>query len=149
MKRIIPLFACLFVFILICTSCANKSVKQIVSAWLIEDDKEIYATVDVSDGWSAEFASGAIYIYDEEIAKGTESVGMCITLSEETYNDYLKEAERSQSVKQHDNALYYETLETANYLFERDGMYMLLTVNDKDKAEDVFSRLAFSKDSVS
>lgn len=145
MKKLIPLFICILA---LCTACTPTPVKQSASAWLMEDKSEIYATVDLTGGWSTEFAPGAVYIYDKEIKKNTECVAMCMTLSEDTYKDYLHEAEESKSKKQIDNAVCYTSDNAVNYLFQYGNMYLVLVVYDKSQADDIFHRLTFSEDSL-
>ena len=134
---------------LLCTACSSeKTDKQSASAWLTEGNEKVYATVDVSDGWSAEFASGAIYFYDEKLQSDTDSVAMCITLSEDVYDEYVEEAKNNDTMKELDDAIYFENEEGANYLFEEEDVHMLLTVKDKARASEAFSRLSFSEDSI-
>ena len=99
--KLICISICLFLcsFLILCTGCQSskdetKEVKQTANAWISEDDVRTSATVDLTGGWSVEFATGAIYIYDKEITPNTDAVAMCITLSEEVYNDHLKEAKQ-------------------------------------------------------
>ena len=149
MKKKTLILSVLAIFMtLVFTACSGqtKTVKQTVAAWLTEGNSKVYATVDVSDGYSAEFASGAIYLYDGK-TDDKDADAMCITLSENVYDEYMKEAEEN-NMKKLDDCVYYETEEGAQYLFEREGVFMKLTVYDRSKAEDVYKRLTFKKDST-
>ena len=64
--------------------CAKKSVKQTASAYLDQEDNTITATVDLTDGYSCDFARGAVYLQDE---KGNE-VAMGLTLGQDVYEEY-------------------------------------------------------------
>ena len=113
--KLICISICLFLcsFLILCTGCQSsknetKEVKQTANAWISEDDVRTSATVDLTGGWSVEFATGAIYIYDKEITPNTDAVAMCITLSEEVYNDHLKEAKESDTYKETDDYIYHK-----------------------------------------
>ena len=90
-------FACI-------AGCANKSeqVKQTATAYLDQTGNSVTATVDLSNGYSCDFARGAIYLYDQENKEGVPCVAMGITLDEQVYNDYIKaskEAKDSTEIK--------------------------------------------------
>ena len=81
---------------------AGKTGMQIASAWLINGDDETrtYVTIDLSGGWSVEFAPGAFYLYENMQSKEDESSAMGITLSEEVYDEYADEAEESSGYEE-------------------------------------------------
>ena len=87
--------------------CAKKSVKQTATAYLNQEGNTITATVDLSDGYSCEFARGAIYLYDQEIKDGVESVVIATTLDEEVFNDYLATAESAADRKDINGGVMY------------------------------------------
>ena len=77
--------------------CSKKSNKQTATAYLNQEGPTIEATVDLSKGYSCDFARGAIYLYDQENNEGVEAVALGITLSEEVYNDYLNESKMADA----------------------------------------------------
>lgn len=117
----------------------SSSIKQTAEAWLQEEDIKTAAKVDLSGGWSVEFTSGAIYLYDKEITSETESTAMLITLREEVYNEYLAEAEKSDTYKETDDYIYYEDIEIneCKYLYKLGKAYFLITVKDKENANNI------------
>ena len=109
MKRkyvFICLIICLFISFL-CACNNSNNIKQTASAWISEGEIDTLATVNLTEGWSVEFAKSAIYIYDKEIDDFTESIAMCVTLEEDVYNDYIQEAKKSDSYKEINNQIYY------------------------------------------
>ena len=73
---------------------ATSDMKQSATAWLQEenDDGRISAKVDLTGGYSVEFASGAVYLYDQEIVDGvTECVAMAVTLDQGVFKEYMDE----------------------------------------------------------
>ena len=80
--KLISICVCMFVcmFLLLCAGCSSnsgdqtKSVKQTAEAWIYEGDIRTLARIDLTDGWSVEFAQGAVYMYDTEITPTTEAM---------------------------------------------------------------------------
>ena len=147
--KLISICICLFVctFLILCTGCQSnkdtpKEVKQSATAWIQEDDVRTSATVDLTGGWSVEFAPGAVYLYDKEITPGTDAVAMCITLSEEVYNDHLKEAKESKTYKEMDDYIYYEGYDSYEYLYNLNNTYFLISVYDKLQSNDIIKRFS-------
>ena len=88
--------------------CAKKSVKQTASAYLDQEDNTITATVDLTDGYSCDFARGAVYLYDKENKEGVDAVAIGITLDEEVYNDYLKASKNDEKAKEINGGVMYQ-----------------------------------------
>ena len=91
--------------------CAKKSVKQTATAYLDQEGNTITATVDLTDGYSCDFARGAIYLYDQENKEGVAEVARGITLEQDTYNDYLAAAKANADSKEIAGGI----------MFQRDG----------------------------
>ena len=147
--KLISICICLFIctFLILCTGCQSnkdklKEVKQSATAWIQEGDVRTSATVDLTGGWSVEFAPGAVYLYDKEITPDTEAVAMCITLSEEVYNDHLKEAKESKAYKETDDYIYYEGYDSYEYLYNLNNTYFLISVYDKLQSNDIIKRFS-------
>ena len=97
--------------------CARKSVKQTASAYLDQDENTITATVDLTDGYSCDFARGAVYLNDDK----DNAVATGITLGQDTYEDYLAAAKADANSKELDGGV----------MFQRDGeMIFVKTVGD-------------------
>ena len=84
--------------------CAKKSVKQTASAYLDQEDNTITATVDLTDGYSCDFARGAVYLQDE---KGNE-VAMGLTLGQDVYEEYAAAAKADANSKEIAGGVMYQ-----------------------------------------
>ena len=131
---------------------AADAVKQSASAWLTAEDDEgrFLAKVDLTGGYSVEFASGAVYLYDQEIVDGeTESVAMAVSLSEEVYNEYMDEAGQSDTYREVDGAYvaYVNGSDEDSYLVQvGENGFVLITMDHGDDSDDLFARFAFEEE---
>ena len=131
---------------------AADAVKQSASAWLTAEDDEgrFLAKVDLTGGYSVECASGAVYLYDQEIVDGeTESVAMAISLSEEVYNEYMDEAGQSDTYREVDGAYvaYVNGSDEDSYLVQvGENGFVLITMDHGDDSDDLFARFAFEEE---
>ena len=131
---------------------AADAVKQSASAWLTAEDDEgrFLAKVDLTGGYSVEFASGAVYLYDQEIVDGeTESVAMAVSLSEEVYNEYMDEAGQSDTYREVDGAYvaYVNGSDEDSYLVQvGENGFVLITMDQGDDSDDLFARFAFEEE---
>lgn len=131
---------------------AADAVKQSASAWLTAEDDEgrFLAKVDLTGGYSVEFASGAVYLYDQEIVDGeTESVAMAVSLSEEVYNEYMDEANQSDTYREVDGAYvaYVNGSDEDSYLVQvGENGFVLITMDHGDDSDDLFARFAFEEE---
>ena len=131
---------------------AADAVKQSASAWLTAGDDEgrFLAKVDLTGGYSVEFASGAVYLYDQEIVDGeTESVAMAVSLSEEVYNEYMDEANQSDTYREVDGAYvaYVNGSDEDSYLVQvGENGFVLITMDQGDDSDDLFARFAFEEE---
>ena len=118
--------------------------QQAASAYLDQDTTAVKVTVDLGEGWSAEFAAGAVYLYNGKIDESKEVEAYGITLDEETFNEYLKNAPEQESYKEYAHCFSYtgENGEV-NYFYSLDGRaYFLICVTDAEDAESVSSRFS-------
>ena len=98
MKKVICIFIAAFMIISLAgcntgNTDSTKNNKQTASAYLDQNENSaVEVTADLSGGWSVEFARGAVYLYDGEIAEGKEATAMLITLDKEVYEEYMAEA---------------------------------------------------------
>lgn len=130
---------------------AADVVKQSASAWLTagDDDGRFSAKVDLTGGYSVEFASGAIYLYDQEIVDGvTESVAMAVSLSEEVYNEYMDEASQSDSYREVDGGVaYVNGSDEDSYLVQvGENGFVLITMDQGEDSDTLFARFAFESE---
>ena len=82
--------------------------RQIAAAKLDQDGRDIEVTIDLSGGWSVEFATGAFYLYDKAYEDGLEAAAIGMTLDQEVFEEYWAEAEASPSRRELDGARYYK-----------------------------------------
>lgn len=89
--------------------CAKKKepVVHTTKAYLNQSGTVVEATVDLTDGYSCEFARGAVYLYDQENKEGVPAAAMVVTLEEETYNDYVKASKKADDSKEFKGGIVY------------------------------------------
>ena len=66
--------------------------EQTASAWLDQGENEVKVTVDLTGGWSAEFAHAAVYLYDGEVDENTDATALGLTLDEKVFKEYAADA---------------------------------------------------------
>lgn len=98
--------------------CAKKSepVRQYASATLRTENSEIITTVDLSDGYSCEFSTGAVYLYD----KDAKNVAIAISLEQDTYEDYASHAQAAPDCKAFKDGVMYLEDNTMVYVCKVD-----------------------------
>ncbi len=69
-------------------SANNKNTKQTASARLNHEGVVVDTTVDVSDGYSCDFAKGAVYLYDDASKDDSNLVAIAMTLDKDVYDEY-------------------------------------------------------------
>ena len=85
----------------------NEPARQSASAYLDQGGNTVTATVDLSNGYSCEFARGAVYLYDQENKEGVPAAAMVVTLEEEAYNDYVKASKKADDSKEFKGGIVY------------------------------------------
>jgi hypothetical protein len=73
----------------------NETVRQYASANLRTENAIIETTVDLTDGYSCEFTSGAVYLYD----KDANNTAIAISLEQDTYEDYASHSQAASDCK--------------------------------------------------
>ncbi len=129
----------------------TSDMKQSATAWLQEenDDGRISAKVDLTGGYSVEFASGAVYLYDQEIVDGvTECVAMAITLDQGVFKEYMDEASGSDTCREVDGGVaYINDSDEASYLVQvGEGGYLLVTMDQGEDNDGLFARFSFEEE---
>ena len=132
MKKVIPVLLALFMALSLaaCGAKTESAGKQTASAYLDQsEDAVIEVTVDLSGGYSVEFARGAAYLYDSEITEGNDGVAMLITLDKDVYDEYLEMAMQDANHKEADGGVYFNYYEDERaYLASlNDSAYVLIT----------------------
>ena len=122
---------------------ADEAGPQIASAHLDQDGKGIDVTIDLSDGWSVEFAAGAFYLYEGPYSEDKESTAMGITLEKQVFEEYCEQAAASDSCRDLDGTLVYTADSGENCYLVRVGedAFMMLTVKPETDGDAVFSRV--------
>ena len=122
--------------------CAKKSapVRQTATAYLHEGENTIIAKVDLTDGYSCEFASGAVYLYDSS----DSDVAIGITLGQDVYEDYAAEAQEAADHKDIKDGVVYSVDDRQVYICKvgDNGYFGIFTENnDPALMEDVIDRI--------
>ena len=109
--------------------------EQTASAYLDQDGHEVKILIDVSDGFSAEFAHGAAYLYDGAVSEDTEPVAVGLTLDEDVFEEYIETASASSSYREFARSFAYtEEDGTNNYFFQSgpDAYFMVSVAKGAD-----------------
>lgn len=112
MKRILCallVFSIVFAFAACEMSKTEQPVeRQIVSARLDQAGNDIDITLDISGGWSAEFAPGAFYLYDKPYTEEKAAIAIGMTLEQEVFEEYQEDAKRSANRRDINGVQYYK-----------------------------------------
>ena len=109
--------------------------EQTASAYLDQDGNEVKVTVDLTGGWSVEFAPGAVYLYDGTVDENTPATALGITLDEDVFQDHLKAAQEIESYREFARSFAYtEEDGTNDYFFSLgpDTFFMISVSPDAD-----------------
>ncbi len=142
MKKILCVLLALA--LLIATGCTAKTPdRQIAAARLDQDGNDIEVTIDLSGGWSVEFAAGAFYLYDKAYDENLEAAAIGMSLDREVYEEYLAEAEASAGRREVNGAVYYKADGGADvYLIPvGDDARLMLQVKNRSDSDAVFARV--------
>ena len=128
---------------------STKNNKQTASAYLDQNENSaVEVTADLSGGWSVEFARGAVYLYDGEIAEGKEATAMLITLDKEVYEEYMAEAMTDENHKEVNGGIYYagSEAESAYLTSLNDSVFIRIITDNEENIETIVSRFSISQD---
>ena len=99
-----------------------KPVRQTATAYLDQDkDTAVKVTVDLTGGWSVQFARGAVYLYEGEAAEDAESTAMLITLDQDAYDGHLADAMEDEERKETAEGIYFTPYEKREFLSHHTG----------------------------
>lgn len=118
---------------------AFADVKQSASAYLDQDGNEVCVTVDLSDGWSVEFARRAVYLYD---GQGEEPAAVGITLDEEVYNGQVEIGKDQKDYTTEGGIVAFTHPEGSRdyYFAVGEETFFLITVSKDYDGDTVMSR---------
>ena len=118
--------------------------EQTASAYLDQSGKAVKVTVDLTGGWSVEFAPGAVYLYEGNT--DGEATALGITLDEEVFQDYTKEAKNSNSYSYREFAHCFSFTEEngyTDYFFSPgSGSFFMISVRPGEDSAIVRSRIS-------
>ena len=123
-------------------SAEEAGATQTASAYLDQDGATVDVTVDLSGGWSVEFARGAVYLYEAGSSTDESAAAMCITLDQEVYEGYLEEALAQEGSREEDGGVYYTGYEEEGRFIVSldDKAYVLITAENQEEIEELVSR---------
>ena len=143
MKKLFTIIMTL-VMLLCCVSVSAVAEidRQTASTVLDHYGEGIIVTVDLTGGWSVEFAPGALYLYEGEIAEGREADAIGLTLEKEVYDEYYAEAENSKNYREIENGVCYTSEDTTYYVIAvGSSAYFLLDVPNGVDGDAIYARL--------
>ena len=144
MKKAIIIISLLMTVMIVMAGCGSQEQASTASSRLTEGDNTAMATVDLSGGWSVEFASGAIYMYEGPNDGKTDCTAMAVTLEKEVYDEYSENNKDNETYAENDGVISYTDPDNGetNFLFETEkGMHIMLAVNEGTDADAVLAKL--------
>ncbi len=142
MKKMLSMILALCVLLTLTTGAMAEGGRQTASAVLDSDGEAVIATVDLTGGWSVEFAFGAFYLYDGEITEDSPAVAIGLTLDKEVYEEDLAEAKASDTYREVGDAVSYAADGTTYYLYAvGDSAYFMLDVMDGADGDAIAARV--------
>ena len=125
--------------------------KQIAARSYFYNGHTVNVTMDMSDDWSVEFASGALYIYDGPYSESREAVGYGYLESKWEYDQTIAEHRSYDSFSLNDGAMKVTEEDGGNrYVFPvGDHVYFMIYVNPGVDAESVYERVDVALDPYS
>ena len=121
--------------------------RQAATGWLDQEGNEIHVTVELTGGWSVEFAHGAVYLFDGDYSEDSQAVAVGMTLEREVFEEYCAEAAASETFREIDGAQCYtqEDGTTAYLTRVGDDACFMLCVNEGVEGDAVFARLTLRR----
>ncbi len=145
MKKMIILIAVLVLAMMMAIAgCGTEEQASTATARLTEGDHTTMATVDLSGGWSVQFATGAVYLYEGVNDGEVDCTAMVVTLEKKVYDEYVTGYKDEESYKQSDGKITYidpDTSETVFMVTTENDMYYKVTVAEGVDADAVLTRL--------
>ena len=120
---------------------------QTAQAYLDQDtDTPSVVTVDLSGGWSVEYARGAVYLYDGPAGVDVPSVAMLNSLDKNVYEEYIEQANADENKTEADGGIYFTLYEDEGAYITSvdDAAYFLITSTDADAIKDIVARFTLA-----
>jgi hypothetical protein len=119
---------------------------QTASAVLDADGIDLTVYVDLSDGYSVDFATGAVYLYKGSATGDEEPIAMGITLERQVYDEYVSAAEDKEPLTDRSDVVSYTSEGENLYLYNENGAYFLIIMDDDvtDNPQDRFYLQTFT-----
>lgn len=121
--------------------------EQTASAYLDQDGNEVKVTVDLTGGWSVEFAPGAVYLFDGTVDENAPATALGITLDEDVFQDHMKAAQESDSYREFARSFAYTEEDGTNDYFFSLGpdAYFMISVSPDADGDIVSSRFSVER----
>lgn len=157
-KNIIIYLALVLSFVLITTGCGTKnetSVKQSAAAkQLVNENQSAIMTVDLTGGYSVEFASGAAYFYKGDTLDESDTIAHAFVIDKTTFEEETSYFENNSDLegdykKLKDGTHLYKTKDEAEYFFaSKDNLYLKVVVQKDflDEADSIYARFEAKAD---
>lgn len=148
MKKLICMFVslCLILALAGCGASGTKSVstgKQTAAATFYLNDISADVSVDISGGWSIEFSTGAVYLYDGENDGQREAIAHGYIIDQAEYDENVTEYRDYESFTEVENGVKFSEGEGGSnkYLFAvGNGLYYMIAANQDADAEAIYAR---------
>ena len=121
----------------------TEPVRQTATAVAELDGEQALVTVDITGGWSVEFSTGAVYLFDGENDGMKEAVAYGYLIDQAEYDENVEEYKDYESFTELENGVTFSEDEGGSnkYLFEiGDGLYYMVAADPDADADDIFSR---------
>lgn len=132
-----------------CGSSGNGSKQTAAAKQMVDGKQQALMTVDLTGGYSVEFASGAAYFYKGEAADDNEPAAFAYVITKKEYDKeiaYLKKTyEKDGELKDLGNGTYSYN---GQYFFPSDdGFYIKVAVqeNAMKDADSIYPRFSAEK----
>ena len=129
--------------------------EQTASAWLDQGENEVRGTGDLTGGWSAEFAHGAVYLYDGKVDENAPANALGVTLEKEVFDEYVAGAPSQENYREFARSFSYtEEDGSTDYFFSvGPNAYFMISVMPGEDPDAVSSRFSvepsdYTEDSV-
>ena len=120
-----------------------EPARQTATASFELDGESALVTVDITGGWSIEFATGAVYLFDGENDGMREAVAYGYIMDQAEYDENVEEYKDYDSFTELENGVTFSEGEGGSnkYLFEiGNGLCFMVAADLDADAEDIFSR---------
>lgn len=121
----------------------TEPVRQTAAATFELDGESALVTVDITGGWSIEFATGAVYLYDGENDGKRAAIAHGYIIDQAEYDENVEVYKDYESFTELENGVTFSEGEGGcnKYLFEiGNGLCYMIAADLSADAEDIFSR---------